>query len=210
MVVGQPGERSAARGPGRPRDAAIDRAVIDATLALLVEQGYEAMGIEGVAARAGVGRPAIYRRWPGKEALVAEALRSLGGADVPLPDTGSVREDLALLARGLIRLLRESAVGPVVGRLVSAAMTSPALLAIFEEAVAAPHAAALRAIVERGIARGELRADLDVDLLLDQLVAPLHYRLLFGGPAAVPADLPERTLDLLFRGVAGEGTPGVD
>ncbi len=100
-----------------------------------------------MAARAGVGRPAIYRRGPDKEALVAAALRGLGGADVALPDTGSLRGDLVLLARALLRLTRQSPVGPVIGRLVSAVLTSPPLGALFREVVAAPHERAARAIL---------------------------------------------------------------
>lgn len=189
------------RPRGRPRSAVIDQAVIDAALALLAEQGYEAMSIEGIAVRARVGRTAIYRRWPDKESLAAAALRTLG-ADVAVPDTGSVRADLSMLARTFVQLTNESSVGTVVGRLVGAALTSPLLMEIFYEGVVAPHRRAVRIAVNRGIVRGELRPDLDVELLIDQLVGPILYRLMFTGPGHVPEDLPDRILDSLLPGVA--------
>ena len=89
-----PRERqSEKRSPGRPRNERYDDLILDATMAILLEEGYPGLTIDGVAARAKVGRPTIYRRWPSKPALVIAALaRSTGLA--PAPDTGSLRDDL--------------------------------------------------------------------------------------------------------------------
>ena len=87
------------RGPGRPRDASRDEAILTATVALLRRRGYPGLTIEGVASEAGVGRPTIYRRWASREALVLDAAATL----VPqpdVPDTGSVRDDLIALMHG--------------------------------------------------------------------------------------------------------------
>ena len=70
-------ERSPARAPGRPRSAQAHRAILDATIELFVESGYEGLSIEGVAARAGVGKTTIYRRWSSKEDLIVDAIGEL-------------------------------------------------------------------------------------------------------------------------------------
>ena len=81
------------RRPGRPRNESYDGSILDAAMAILLEDGYPGLTIDGVAARANVGRPTIYRRWSSKPALVVAALaRSTGLA--PAPDTGSFRGDL--------------------------------------------------------------------------------------------------------------------
>ena len=84
----------ARRRPGRPRDPSYDRAILDATLQILNDKGYAGLTIDGVAARTGVGRPTIYRRWSSKPALAIAALAESPGLS-PVPDTGAVRDDLA-------------------------------------------------------------------------------------------------------------------
>src|SRR5260370_18750172 len=84
------------RKPGRPRSAQAQKAIIDATLELLAEEGFQGLSIEAVAARAGVGKTTIYRRWSSKEELVMEAIRQVQ-IDVPVMDTGNFRNDLAAL-----------------------------------------------------------------------------------------------------------------
>src|SRR3954447_13971210 len=85
------------RGPGRPRKPGATEAILEATVAILEEKGFGGLTIEAIADRAGVGRPALYRRWPSKEAIVEEALLGVADELVPIPDTGSLREDLRLL-----------------------------------------------------------------------------------------------------------------
>lgn len=85
------------RQGGRPRSPAAHRAILDATLALLAELGFERMSIEAIAAHAGVGKTTIYRRWKTKEDLVADALSSVKAVPVA-PDTGDLRTDIALLS----------------------------------------------------------------------------------------------------------------
>lgn len=199
-------DSGSAGGRGRPRNPQVDAAAIEATLALLAEQGYEALTIESVANRAGIGKPAIYRRWHGKEMLVCDALRSLHEG-VRTPDTGSTWGDLVVLVHDMVDLTNRTVVGAVMGRLVGAALTNPHLMEIFDEAVLQPHRQSARAAIERGIARGELRPDTDPELLIDQVLGTIHYRLLFQGPQAVTEDLPCRLLNGLFGGVSSTGQP---
>lgn len=190
------------RRPGRPRSAQAGRAILAAALLSLVEDGYEGMSIEGVAARAGVGKTTIYRRWPGKEELVGAALLSLN-QDVRVPDTGSVRDDLNALVGEFRRHTLESPIGPVIGRLVSATLTSPSLKDIFQETIFRERRAAARAVLQRGIERGQVRPEIDVDLAIDLLAGPIITRILFDGAdgLAVPG-FPEAMIDLLLRGIA--------
>ena len=78
------------RKPGRPRSARAHQAILAAALALLAEEGFEAMSMEGVAALAGVGKSTIYRRWASKEELLIEAVSSIH-AEAPIVDTGNIR-----------------------------------------------------------------------------------------------------------------------
>ncbi|TMK61041.1 MAG: TetR/AcrR family transcriptional regulator, partial [Actinobacteria bacterium] len=93
------------RGPGRPRDASRDRAILAAALQILQEEGYRGLTIDGVAARAGVGRPTIYRRWPSKPALVVAALVEAAELALPVRDTGSLRGDLIAVQRRQVALM---------------------------------------------------------------------------------------------------------
>ncbi len=192
------------RRPGRPRSVRAERAIHDATLQILVEQGYEGMSIEAVAARAGVGKATIYRRYDGKDALVAAALRTLNpDPEFTLPDTGSVREDFRLLIERFAATTFGTILGPMIVRLLSAVITNPTLQPIFVESVVGPRQAAALAIIQRGVDRGNLRADLDIHRTLDMLIGAIIYRVLFGGGPI--ADLPETIagyVDLLIEGAA--------
>jgi AcrR family transcriptional regulator len=190
------------RRPGRPRSVRAERAIHDATLQILIEQGYEGMTIEAVAARAGVGKATIYRRYDGKDALVAAALRTLNpDPEFSLPDTGSVRSDFRLLIERFAATTFGTILGPMIVRLLSAVITNPDLQPIFVESVIAPRQAAALVIIQRGVERGDLRADLDIHRTLDMIVGAIIYRVLFGGGPI--ADLPEAIacyVDLLIEG----------
>jgi AcrR family transcriptional regulator len=192
------------RRPGRPRSARAERAIHDAALQLLVEQGYEGMSIEAVAARAGVGKATIYRRYAGKDALVAAALRTLNPpAGDNLPDTGNVHDDLELLILSVARTTLGSVVGPMIARVLSASITNPELHEILLAHVIQPRRTAALAILRRGVDRGELRRDLDIELALDMMVGAIFFRIMF-----VPTDLvtlPEMIptiVDLMLAGIA--------
>src|SRR5436190_20339068 len=92
------GDEPGQRRPGRPRDPSYDKAILDATLEILFDRGYAGLTIDGVAARTGLGRPTIYRRWSSKPALVIAALAQSVGVS-PAPDTGSLRKDLLAYQR---------------------------------------------------------------------------------------------------------------
>jgi AcrR family transcriptional regulator len=163
----------------RTRDARIDDAVLAATIELLDAIGYQALTIGAVAARAGVHRPAVYRRWSSKRRLVVEAVAMQMGV-TPTPDTGDVRADLVAGMSTLVHSLSGTALGRVLPALVADLANDPDLAAEFRDRVFDPRRESTAGTLRSAIARGDIRSDIDVDFVLDALAAPLYYRILFG------------------------------
>jgi AcrR family transcriptional regulator len=145
---------------------------------LLAESGLAAMTIEGVAARAGVGKASIYRRWPSKGALAFDATLSEYLAGQPTRDTGSLEGDLLATARDWIRSVKRSPLGPTLRFLTAEVQSDPSLAAAWRERFVRPIRQQRRPIVERAIARGEIPANSDAELILDMLYGPLYHRYL--------------------------------
>jgi AcrR family transcriptional regulator len=190
------------RKPGRPRSARAHQAILAAALALLAEEGFEAMSMEGVAARAGVGKSTIYRRWASKEELLIEAVSSIH-AEAPIVDTGNIRDDLLALARAGLQGGPRSALQRLFPRLLSEAATNSPLIDVFLERVMVPRFQLLTDLVERAKSRGELRADLDPTLVIDLFVGAFTLRLLVTGRLSPPGpNFAEEVVDVVLRGIA--------
>ena len=190
-----------ARRPGRPRSAQAHEAILAAALELALEGGLAGMTMEKVAARAGAGKATIYRRWDTKQALMADALRSIA-ADIQAPDTGSLRGDFLGLAAQAMGANAPGALR-LMPRLMSEAAEDPELFAACRAVLVDPRRAQLREVLRRGVERGELRADLDLELAIDGLIGPIIYRVLItgGDPAELPG-LAERVFDQVIAGLA--------
>jgi AcrR family transcriptional regulator len=189
-----------ARRPGRPRSEQADRAIIDAALSLFAESGPEGLCIERVAARAGVGKATIYRRWPGKEDLLLDAIAAL---KTPLPEPAgrSAREDLVALLGAMCEETADPRRARQFALLLGEGAKYPRLMARYLETVVEPRREVIRTVLRRGIATGELRPDLDVEASLFMLAGAVIAR---RGPEmeAVPPGYPERVVDELLRGLA--------
>ena len=184
---------------GRPREARADRAIVEATLELIAEYGVHGFRTEDVAARAGVGKGAIYRRYRSKDELALAAVADLVYEELAVPDTGSTRDDLLALMREAVALYRGSLARRLFPSLVGAMGQKPDLARALREGFLASRRAVLTEVIQRGIERGDLRRDVDVDLALDVLGGPLFYRLLItGGP--IDDELAEGVADLIMRG----------
>jgi AcrR family transcriptional regulator len=155
-------------------------AILKAAGQLLAESGLEAMTIEGVAARAGVGKASIYRRWPSKGALAFDATLDEYLAGQPTRDTGSLEGDLLATARDWIRSVKRSPLGPTLRFLTAEVQSDPSLAAAWRERFVGPVRQRRRPIVERSIDRGEIPAASDPELILDMLYGPLYHRYLHG------------------------------
>ena len=183
---------------GRPLDEELSDAILGAAIELLGEEGYAGLSIAAVAQRAGVHRPAVYRRWPGKLDLAIGALRRLKPPP-PDRDTGRTRDDLVayLVDSGYTK--RADQQTQCVLRLHAEMGDEPELADAVEREIVQPRRRLVHRIVERGIERGELRADLDIDLTIDVLQGAIHARKGKADPILTPAEV-ERIVDLVLGG----------
>ena len=186
---------------GRRRSERSHQAIISATRELLVERGYPDVTIEGIAARAGVGKQTIYRWWPSRAALVLEAY--LSSADVVTPPAAArtVREDVRALLGWLIAVLREPTGGHVVAGLVADIQHDTDLAEGFHRDVVPARREAMLAALERGRERGEIRMDADFELAVDALHGAVFYRLLLSGEP-LDGDVAARLADHVLEGLA--------
>ena len=188
------------RGPGRPRSAEAHRAILDAVFELLAEEGFGRLSIEGVAARAGVGKATVYRRWSSKVALVIEALDTRASERLSVPDTGTARGDLIEFLAQLVRIMAGPE-GRVVAPLLEGMSRSPELAEAFRRDLISPWRQITNEIIRRGIARGELRPDLHFDVALDAPVSIVFHRLLITGEPVDEALL-GRAVDQVMDGIS--------
>jgi AcrR family transcriptional regulator len=170
------------RRPGRPLEERPRRAAIEATLELIAERGIRGLTTNAVAERAGISKATMYRRWRTKEDLVVDAVAALV-SEIPVPDTGSLREDARALLRDAVRLYADSRPARLFPDLVAEMARNPRVADAVRSGFLAQRRDALREVLDRGRARGELRADVDVELCLDLFGGVIYYRFLVtGGP----------------------------
>jgi AcrR family transcriptional regulator len=165
------------RPPGRPRSEEARQAILRTTLKILGKKGFSDFKIEEVAARASVGKATVYRWWPNKGALIADAFASSTTRRLRFPDTGSVYTDMSQQMRQLIKVFRGRR-GRIVSAILAAGQSDKDLIEAFRERFLWPRRREAYATLRRAIQRGELRKDLDPDLLLDSLYGPIYMRFL--------------------------------
>lgn len=193
-------ETTAARVMGRPREARADRAILEAALELIAEGGVPDLRMDAVAARAGVGKAAIYRRYRSKDELVAAAVAALV-SEITVPDTGSTHADLLALMRDAVEVYSGPVAAGAMPSLVEAMSRNPELAEAVRDGFLAARRSALREVLDRGIGRGDLTQDLDAELALDVLGGPLFYRLLITG-GSLDEQLAAGVVELILRGFA--------
>ena len=206
--TGTGGGAGAGAGPaggaprGRPRSAEADRAILTATADLLAERGLAAMSIEEVAARAGVGKTTIYRRWPSKGLLALDAFVISFRAEQPLPDTGSLRGDLLSALHAWVRAVTQTAMGPMLTGLIAEAQHDPELRGAWRDRVLEPLRAQHRIMLDRAIERGEIPASVDRDVVLDLFFGAAEHRLLLGH-LPMTGEFITEVVDVILAGVTG-------
>ena len=151
-----------------------------AALELLAERGVAGMSIEEVAARAGVGKATIYRRWSSKGALALDAFLVEFKQQQPLPDTGTLRGDLRAELRAWITAVTRTPAGRILGDLIGEAQHDKELAASYRERVLEPLRQQHRIMLDRAIARGEIPTGSDREVILDLLFGAAQHRLLLG------------------------------
>ena len=153
------------RRPGRPRSEQAEQAIIETTLDVFAEQGFEGVCVELVAARAGVGKATIYRRWPNKEELLLAAFGSLK-SPFPEPRGVSVRDDLLAMVEVMCADKADPRKARRYALLLGEGEKYPRLMARYKETVVEPRREAMRAVIRRGIQAGELRPDTDIEIAM--------------------------------------------
>ncbi len=166
------------RPPGRPRSEESRQSILRSTLKLLIHHGGLAeLSIEAIAADANVGKTTVYRWWPTKAALVADAFSASTDSELRFPNTGSVENDMSLQMRRLIRIFRSKR-GKVVAALLAGGQSDPKLIEAFRDRFLWPRRRQAYQTLQRGIDRGELPAGSNLDLILDSLYGPIYMRFL--------------------------------
>ncbi|WP_329120869.1 TetR/AcrR family transcriptional regulator [Streptomyces sp. NBC_01353] len=196
------GQRGTERGPGRPREERVTGAVLKAVVDMVTELGIGAVTMDAVAARAGVGKPAIYRRWPTKQDLIIAAAESRVGP-LSVPDLGDFRAELRFILTARLEAYRMPGSDRLIAGLIGAAAEIGATRGQYAE-YTERITSETRRILERAIARGEVRPDTDVRAAATLVAAPLLFRLI------VEQELPDAALvdtlvDLVARGVGSAG-----
>jgi AcrR family transcriptional regulator len=181
---------------GRPRSEKAHRAILQAALDLAFEAGFHTVTAEAIAARAGVGKTTLYRRWPNKAAVVMDAFLADVGPGIGFPPHASALERVRLQMRAVARTFRGRH-GALIKALLGEAQQNPELAEAFRERWIAPRRAEATAVLREARTRGELRPGTNIDAVIDALYGAIYYRLQIGtGP------LSDAAVDLTFRTVA--------
>jgi AcrR family transcriptional regulator len=178
-----------------------ERAILDATRDLLAEGGVRALTVEGVAARSGVAKTTIYRRWRSKNDLALAVLIDVIENVITTPDLDDTRSEALFLVDAAVAMLGSTSLGPIMQGLVSDLATDPELARDYRARVVAARFAEVEQLVRRGVARGDLRPATDHELVCELLFGPVYYRLFLSG-APLDEGLAERTVDAVLRAFA--------
>lgn len=166
------------RKPGRPRSAQAHKAILDATLELLAQEGFQGLSIEDIAARAGVGKTTIYRRWSSKDELVIDAIHEIQ-VDLTTVDTGNFRNDLVILFKAANQgIMTHPLLPQLVLRLISEFQANTEIFQVFLTQLLIPRIQRFMYMVEQAQARGEIRRDIDWTLALELITGPIFIHLL--------------------------------
>jgi AcrR family transcriptional regulator len=196
------GKGKRTRPPGRPRSEQARQAVLRSTLTLLGKNGFSDLTIEDVAAHANVAKATVYRWWPNKAALIADAFARSTSRNLHFPDTGSVCTDMSQQMRQLVKIFR-SRRGRIVSAMLGGGQSDPDLIAAFRKRFLKPRRREAYCTLQRAIQRGELRSDLDMDLVLDALYGPIYMRFLIKHDDLTPAFV-DHLCELVLEGARRE------
>jgi AcrR family transcriptional regulator len=174
-------------GPGtaRPggRTARTRAAVIQAVIEELTEHGYAGTTVERVAARAGIAKTTIYRRWRSLDGLLADIMAERAEQQIPVPDEGDLGSDLRALARSVVASVRHPAIRAAFAGIVGAAVQDPAARTVLSQFLAA-RVARMTVIIDRAALRGELPPGTDAAGVIQTVTALIYYRLFIAGEPA--------------------------
>jgi AcrR family transcriptional regulator len=203
VTTTRPGDRDVAATeaarPQRPRSVRARQAVLDATNELLDEGGLPAATIDAISARSGVSKATVYKHWPSRTAVAAEAFGRLMSSAVELPDTGSGAADLREQVRR-VSAFYASPAGVIFAQLLAASVIDPEAASFFRVFFLAARRRGIGVLWERALANGEVNPDIDVEVAQDILFGPLIFRLL-SGHAPLTEELAVQIADAALDGL---------
>ncbi|AFY61210.1 TetR/AcrR family transcriptional regulator [Synechococcus sp. PCC 6312] len=189
------------KSPGRPRSTQSHQAILKATIELLAEVGFDAMSIDAIATHAGVGKTTIYRRYSGKEELVADAIESLR-QDIVIPDTGYLWSDLDELINSAAQITLSPLGRQTVAMIISTASKNSQFAQIYWTKYMQPRRKAFAVVLERAKVRNEVQADLDAGLVFDMMSGIMLHTLVFQPTSESWTEYIRRALNLLLKGAS--------
>lgn len=181
----------------------VTRSITEAVLDELAEQGHARLSMESVAKRAGVGKSALYRRWPSKHDMVLAVISEFSVGLAVSPNTGSLREDVRATLTAIVGWLTHPRFSRILPDMIAEGARNPAMYEVFDAAIGAPRRAQGEAMLRRAIDREELPADLDMEIALDLLAAPIYWRFMVRGAGQPPEYLDSLT-DMLLRALGAK------
>jgi len=198
----RPEQQPVRRGRGRPRDPKTDERIIRAAAELLRERGFERMTVDDVASRAGVGKATVYRRWPSKDDLAVAAMERLYSVEMPQPDTGSIRGDLAESYRAVLTFVGSPQGSAYLKMSIAESVRDERIAALYRTATERAEDQA-RQMYLRAIDRGEVRRDLDLDCCVQWLGGLIAVRAITNRPLPTLDDVPH-LVEMTIRGILVE------
>ncbi|MDQ0203692.1 TetR/AcrR family transcriptional regulator [Pectinatus haikarae] len=165
---------------GRPRDKDTEQAILKASYDLLLEMGFVNITVEKIAEKAKVSKATIYKWWPNKAAVIIDGFLSTATAKLPIPNTGSVIEDITRQSINLSNFLLSDE-GKILNELIAQGQFDRRMAEEYRARYFIPRRMKAAQILQNGINRGELSADTDLELCIDMIFGPIFYRLLITG-----------------------------
>ena len=197
----QQGTEPVRRTRGRTRDTRTTEAILEAAMAMLVEKGLTGFTIEGLAARAGVGKATIYRWWPSRGAVALDAFLAAVEPQVPYPDTDDFPTSLRTQVTALVRVFGETPVGPVVRALIGEAQRDPDLAEAFRARWLEARRTVGRAVFAQAQRSGQIRDDLEIETAIDLIYGAVYFRLMTSH-APMDDEFVTNLIDYALRGLA--------
>ena len=192
-----------ARLRGRPRNEKLHRVILREALRQVIETGFRGVSIESIAAKSGVGKTTIYRRWPNKATVVMDAFLEEIGPAIPFPPTARAADSIRLQMRALAKAYR-GRFGALIKAILGEAQFDPELAEAFRERWIRPRRQLAKATFREGILNGEFRSDLDIDTAIDALYGGIYYRVQTGsGPLS--AAYVDELFEYVLRGIQRRG-----
>jgi AcrR family transcriptional regulator len=194
-----PGEAPVRRGRGRPRDPETDERITTAAAELLLQRGFDRTTVDDVAARAGVGKATVYRRWPSKEDLAVAAMETLYNVEMPEPDTGDIRRDLTESYRSVLAFVNTRDGAAFLRTSIAESVRDDRIAALHRESTERREDVS-RVTLQRAIKRGQVRADIDIDSAIQWLGGLLAVRAITHRPMPTVDDA-ETLVEFALRGI---------